>query len=49
MTSKTKCKKDDKMIEETTSCDTKERAKNMQEYEAMLMNFIFNDIGGVNV
>lgn len=49
MTNKTKGKKDDKMIEETTSCDTKERAKNMQEYEAMLMNFIFNDIGGVNV
>lgn len=49
MTSKTKHKKDDKMIEETTSCDTKERAKNTQEYEAMLMNYILGDIGGADV
>lgn len=40
-----KAKGNSRDIEETFSCDSKERAKNTQEYEAMLMQFILGDMG----
>lgn len=43
--SKVKSKGNSRDIEETYSCDSKERAKNTQEYEAMLMQFILGDVG----
>ena len=44
--SKTICVKDDVKIEETTKCDSYERARGQQDYEAMLMNYVLSEFKG---
>lgn len=44
--SKTTCVKDDVKIEETTKCDSYERARGQQDYETMLMNYVLSEFKG---